>query len=62
MLPILLSEVWGFCIRFTDHMPIRAERFLPHGYGYCSYGAPGRLRQAPAYGVGELRQGSVYHR
>lgn len=39
-LPILLSEVWGFCIRFTDHIPIRAERFLPHGYGYCSYGAP----------------------
>lgn len=28
-LPILLSEVWGFCIRFTDHIPIRAERFLP---------------------------------
>ncbi len=20
-LPILLSEVWGFCIRFTDHIP-----------------------------------------
>lgn len=39
-LPILLTEVWGFCIRFTDHIPIHAERFLPHSYGYCSYGAP----------------------
>ena len=23
------EEWWGFCIRFTDHIPIRAERFLP---------------------------------
>ena len=39
-LPILLSEVWGFCIRFTDHIPIRAERFLPHSCGCYSCGAP----------------------
>lgn len=39
-LRFFLPEAGALIILFTGRTPIRAERFPPHGYGCCFYGAP----------------------